>query len=170
MLVDNAKRDYDFESRIALGLYNHSLDLDSTDAGFTTYDRELIQFTVEQQLGHATLIANVLGSATQIDAATTTLSSPLGHHAPAVRVHSGPAAYDLPAVQRRPLLHTRLVRRGHPAIVVPVPVGWLHTSPRALKGQMRLVWAELPGALDVYLLIDDILKCASGLSADENKT
>ncbi|KAK3349842.1 ferritin-like domain-containing protein [Lasiosphaeria hispida] len=65
--------DFDYES-IALGLYQEWIELDLfhwglatfsdkdfEDAGLTAQDRYLIQFMAEQEVGHATLLSNILG-------------------------------------------------------------------------------------------------------------
>ena len=65
--------DFDFES-IALGLYQEWIELDLFHnglatfseeefeaAGLTAEDRYLIQFMAEQEVGHATLLTNLLG-------------------------------------------------------------------------------------------------------------
>ncbi|OJJ81417.1 ferritin-like domain-containing protein [Aspergillus glaucus CBS 516.65] len=72
--VYNAKSDFDFQS-LALVLYAEYIELDLfydglarfsekefTDAGLTAEDRYLIQFMAEQEIGHATLITNILGA------------------------------------------------------------------------------------------------------------
>ncbi|MCJ1463064.1 hypothetical protein MMC07_001669 [Pseudocyphellaria aurata] len=73
--VYNAKSDFDFES-LALGLYQEWIELDlfhdglakfSVEefeaAGLTAEDRFLIEFMADQEVGHATLITNILGAA-----------------------------------------------------------------------------------------------------------
>lgn len=65
--------DFDYES-IALALYQEWIELDLfhwglarfsdkdfKDAGLTAQDRYLIQFMAEQEVGHATLLSNILG-------------------------------------------------------------------------------------------------------------
>lgn len=71
--VYNAKSDFDYQS-LALALYQEWIELDlfhdglarfSTEdfeaAGLTAEDRFLIQFMADQEVGHATLITNILG-------------------------------------------------------------------------------------------------------------
>jgi len=66
--------DFDYES-IALALYQEWIELDLfhwglakfsdqdfEDAGLTAQDRYLIQFMAEQEVGHATLLSNMLGA------------------------------------------------------------------------------------------------------------
>ncbi|KAI9935110.1 hypothetical protein ASPWEDRAFT_186717 [Aspergillus wentii DTO 134E9] len=73
--VYNAKSDFDFES-LALGVYQEYIELDlfhdglarfSTEdfekAGLNAEDRYLIQFMAEQEVGHATMLSNILGAA-----------------------------------------------------------------------------------------------------------
>lgn len=72
--VYNVRSDYDYES-LALALYQEWVELDLfhdglarfseaefTAAGLTAEDRYLIQFMAEQELGHATMISNILGA------------------------------------------------------------------------------------------------------------
>ncbi|KAJ5636816.1 Protein rds1 [Penicillium longicatenatum] len=72
--VYNAKSDFDYES-LALALYQEWIELDLfqdglrrfsakdfEDAGLNAADRELIAFMAEQEVGHATLISNMLGA------------------------------------------------------------------------------------------------------------
>ncbi|KAJ5945759.1 Protein rds1 [Penicillium verhagenii] len=72
--VYNAKSDFDYES-LALALYQEWIELDlfqdalnrfSVDdfmsAGLTSKDRDLIGFMAQQEVGHATLISNILGA------------------------------------------------------------------------------------------------------------
>ncbi|PKY03565.1 protein rds1 [Aspergillus campestris IBT 28561] len=72
--VYNAKSDFDYES-LALGLYQEYVELDlfhdglarfSVEdfkaAGLTAEDRFLIQFMAEQEVGHATMLTNILGA------------------------------------------------------------------------------------------------------------
>ena len=72
--VYNAKSDFDYES-LALALYQEWIELDlfhdglarfSVEefeaAGLTAEDRYLIQFMADQEVGHATLITNILGA------------------------------------------------------------------------------------------------------------
>ncbi|KAK2796670.1 hypothetical protein FQN51_009111 [Onygenales sp. PD_10] len=73
--VYNAKSDFDFES-LALALYVEWFELDLfayglqkfteeefRAAGLTPADRTLIQFMSDQEVGHATLLSNILGPA-----------------------------------------------------------------------------------------------------------
>ncbi|OAX83257.1 hypothetical protein ACJ72_02387 [Emergomyces africanus] len=75
MPVYNAKSDYDFQS-LALALYFDWIKLDLFKyglsrfserefrrAGLTEEDRYLIQFMSEQEIGHATLLSNIIGRA-----------------------------------------------------------------------------------------------------------
>jgi hypothetical protein len=70
--------DFDFES-IALGLYQEWIELDLfenglavfsvqdfLDAGLTAEDRALIEFMAVQEMGHATLLTNMLGQAAPV--------------------------------------------------------------------------------------------------------
>ncbi|KAJ5881199.1 Protein rds1 [Penicillium subrubescens] len=72
--VYNAKSDFDYES-LALALYQEWIELDlfrdglkrfsAEDfkaAGLNAADRDLIEFMAEQEVGHATLISNILGA------------------------------------------------------------------------------------------------------------
>lgn len=72
--VYNAKSDFDYES-LALALYQEWIELDLfndglrrfsvqdfKDAGLNEADRELIAFMAQQEVGHATLISNMLGA------------------------------------------------------------------------------------------------------------
>ncbi|KAJ5101833.1 hypothetical protein NUU61_004055 [Penicillium alfredii] len=72
--VYNAKSDFDYES-LALALYQEWVELDLFQdalrrfseadfmaAGLTTDDRELIAFMAQQEVGHATMLSNILGS------------------------------------------------------------------------------------------------------------
>ncbi|KAJ5489024.1 Protein rds1 [Penicillium diatomitis] len=72
--VYNAKSDFDYES-LALALYQEWIELDlfqdglrrfsAADfqaAGLSKADRDLIAFMAEQEVGHATLISNMLGA------------------------------------------------------------------------------------------------------------
>ncbi|KAI9043494.1 ferritin-like domain-containing protein [Aspergillus affinis] len=72
--VYNAKSDFDYES-LALALYQEYIELDLfhdglarfsaedfTAAGLTAEDRYLIQFMAEQEVGHATMLTNILGA------------------------------------------------------------------------------------------------------------
>ncbi|KAK2754551.1 hypothetical protein FQN54_006952 [Arachnomyces sp. PD_36] len=72
--VYNVKSDFDYES-LALALYQEWIELDLfhhglamfseddfTAAGLTAEDRFLIQFMAEQEVGHATLLTNILGA------------------------------------------------------------------------------------------------------------
>ena len=72
--VYKPQSDFDYES-LALALYQEWIELDlfhnglamftAEDfeaAGLTTEDRYLIQFMAEQEVGHATLITNILGA------------------------------------------------------------------------------------------------------------
>lgn len=72
--VYNAKSDFDYES-LALALYQEWIELDlfhdglakfSVEdfeaAGLTAEDRFLIEFMADQEVGHATLITNILGA------------------------------------------------------------------------------------------------------------
>ncbi|PGG96833.1 hypothetical protein AJ79_09439 [Helicocarpus griseus UAMH5409] len=74
--IYNAKSDFDFES-LALAMYNEWIQLDLFQYGLehfseedfaaaklTPEDRFLIQFMAEQEVGHATLVANMLGPGT----------------------------------------------------------------------------------------------------------
>jgi hypothetical protein len=67
--------DFDYESFV-LALYQEWIELDLfhyglatfseqdfTDAGLTAEDRYLIQFMADQEVGHATLLSNILGAA-----------------------------------------------------------------------------------------------------------
>jgi Ferritin-like domain len=71
--VYNAKSDFDYQS-LALALYQEWIELDLfhdglakfsaqefEDAGLTAEDRFLIEFMADQEVGHATLITNILG-------------------------------------------------------------------------------------------------------------
>lgn len=71
--IYRVQSDFDYES-IALGLYQEWIELDLfhdglarfsakdfEDAGLTSEDRYLIQFMAEQEVGHATLLTNILG-------------------------------------------------------------------------------------------------------------
>ncbi|OJD17432.1 hypothetical protein AJ78_02457 [Emergomyces pasteurianus Ep9510] len=75
MPVYNAKSDYDFQS-LALALYFDWIKLDLfryglsrfsqrefRRAGLSAEDRYLIQFMAEQEIGHATLLSNIIGRA-----------------------------------------------------------------------------------------------------------
>jgi hypothetical protein len=67
--------DFDYESFvlalyqewIELDLFHNGLatfsDQDFMDAGLTAEDRYLIQFMADQEVGHATLLSNILGPA-----------------------------------------------------------------------------------------------------------
>ncbi|KAE8131807.1 ferritin-like domain-containing protein [Aspergillus pseudotamarii] len=72
--VYNAKSDFDYES-LALALYQEYTELDLfhdglarfsveefTAAGLTAEDRFLIEFMADQEVGHATMITNILGA------------------------------------------------------------------------------------------------------------
>ncbi|KAJ5656313.1 Protein rds1 [Penicillium longicatenatum] len=72
--VYNAKSDFDYES-LALALYQEWIELDLFQdalrrfslndfkaAGLTSKDRDLIAFMAQQEVGHATLISNMLGA------------------------------------------------------------------------------------------------------------
>ncbi|KAJ6102668.1 hypothetical protein N7486_005095 [Penicillium sp. IBT 16267x] len=72
--VYNAKSDFDYES-LALVLYQEWIELDlfqdglrrfSVDdfksAGLTSKDRDLIAFMAQQEVGHATMVSNILGA------------------------------------------------------------------------------------------------------------
>jgi Ferritin-like domain len=72
--VYNAKSDFDYQS-LALALYQEWIELDLfhdglarfseeefEDAGLTAEDRFLIQFMADQEIGHATLLTNILGA------------------------------------------------------------------------------------------------------------
>ncbi|KAJ5802897.1 uncharacterized protein N7503_005347 [Penicillium pulvis] len=72
--VYNAKSDFDYES-LALTLYQEWIELDlfqdalnrfSVDdfksAGLTSKDRDLIAFMAQQEVGHATMVSNILGA------------------------------------------------------------------------------------------------------------
>ncbi|KAI5293569.1 hypothetical protein KEM52_005422 [Ascosphaera acerosa] len=73
--VYQPKSDFDMESFklalyqewIELDLFNYGLEKfseqDFTDAGLTPADRELIQFMADQEIGHATLLSNIIGPA-----------------------------------------------------------------------------------------------------------
>lgn len=76
--VYNAKSDFDFQS-LALALYQEWIELDLfhdglakfsaedfEEAGLTAEDRFLIQFMADQEVGHATLITNILGDAAPV--------------------------------------------------------------------------------------------------------
>lgn len=76
--VYNAKSDFDFQS-LALALYQEWIELDLfhdglarfsvqefEEAGLTAEDRFLIQFMADQEVGHATLITNILGAAAPV--------------------------------------------------------------------------------------------------------
>ena len=76
--VYNAKSDFDYES-LALALYQEWIELDlfhnglaqfsAEDfeaAGLTATDRSLIEFMADQEVGHATLITNILGAAAPV--------------------------------------------------------------------------------------------------------
>ncbi|KAI7972471.1 hypothetical protein EIK77_008934 [Talaromyces pinophilus] len=71
--IYNVQSDFDYES-LALALYQEWIELDLfqfglqtfsdsdfQDAGLTAEDRALIEFMAEQEIGHATLISNILG-------------------------------------------------------------------------------------------------------------
>ncbi|KAH8696184.1 putative stress response protein Rds1 [Talaromyces proteolyticus] len=71
--VYNVKSDFDYQS-LALGLYQEYIELDlfrygltefsASDfdaAGLSSVDRYLIEFMAEQEIGHATLLSNILG-------------------------------------------------------------------------------------------------------------
>ncbi|PYI28417.1 putative stress response protein Rds1 [Aspergillus indologenus CBS 114.80] len=73
--VYNAKSDFDFES-LALALYQEYIELDLfhdglarfseedfTAAGLDAEDRHLIEFMANQEVGHATMLTNILGAA-----------------------------------------------------------------------------------------------------------
>ncbi|KAG0157571.1 hypothetical protein PDIDSM_4756 [Penicillium digitatum] len=70
----NAKSDFDYES-LALALYQEWIELDLFQdglkrfndsafraAGMTASDRELIAFMAQQEIGHATMLSNILGA------------------------------------------------------------------------------------------------------------
>jgi len=72
--VYNVKSDFDYES-LALGLYQEWIELDLFHnglatfsvadfeaAGLTAEDRFLIEFMADQEVGHATLLSNILGA------------------------------------------------------------------------------------------------------------
>ncbi|KAJ5746008.1 Protein rds1 [Penicillium odoratum] len=72
--VYNAKSDFDYES-LALALYQEWIELDLFQdglrrfsakdfkaAGLSSKERDLIAFMAEQEVGHATLISNILGA------------------------------------------------------------------------------------------------------------
>ncbi|GLB21510.1 hypothetical protein AtubIFM61612_002058 [Aspergillus tubingensis] len=72
--VYNAKSDFDYES-LALALYQEYIELDLfhdglarfsvddfTAAGLTAEDRFLIEFMADQEVGHATMLTNILGA------------------------------------------------------------------------------------------------------------
>ncbi|KAJ5690187.1 Protein rds1 [Penicillium macrosclerotiorum] len=72
--VYNAKSDFDYES-LALALYQEWIELDLfqdglsrfseadfSEAGLTSKDRDLISFMVAQEVGHATMLSNILGA------------------------------------------------------------------------------------------------------------
>ncbi|PYH90423.1 hypothetical protein BO71DRAFT_75615 [Aspergillus ellipticus CBS 707.79] len=72
--VYNAKSDFDYES-LALALYQEYIELDlfhdglarfsAEDfeaAGLTAEDRSLIEFMADQEVGHATMLTNILGA------------------------------------------------------------------------------------------------------------
>ncbi|EAW13113.1 ferritin-like domain-containing protein [Aspergillus clavatus NRRL 1] len=72
--VYNVKSDFDFES-LALALYQEYMELDLfhdglarfseadfTAAGLSAEDRYLIQFMADQEVGHATMLTNILGA------------------------------------------------------------------------------------------------------------
>ncbi|KAJ5757462.1 uncharacterized protein N7511_006156 [Penicillium nucicola] len=72
--VYNTKSDFDFES-LALALYQEWIELDLfqyalrrfskedfKSAGLTDADRELIAFMAQQEIGHATMLSNILGT------------------------------------------------------------------------------------------------------------
>ncbi|KAF7593350.1 hypothetical protein BBP40_011640 [Aspergillus hancockii] len=74
--VYNAKSDFDYES-LALALYQEYIELDLfhdglarfseedfTAAGLTAEDRYLIEFMADQEVGHATMLTNILGART----------------------------------------------------------------------------------------------------------
>lgn len=76
--VYNAKSDFDFQS-LAVALYQEWIELDlfhdglakfSAEefeaAGLTAEDRYLIQFMADQEVGHATLLTNILGPAAPV--------------------------------------------------------------------------------------------------------
>ena len=71
--VYNVKSDFDYES-LALGLYQEWIELDLFHnglatfsvadfeaAGLTAEDRFLIEFMADQEVGHSTLLSNILG-------------------------------------------------------------------------------------------------------------
>lgn len=79
--VYNVKSDFDFES-LSLALYQEWIELDlfhdglarfSVEdfeaAGLTAEDRFLIQFMAEQEVGHATLLTNIIGPAAPVQCA-----------------------------------------------------------------------------------------------------
>ncbi|GIJ86182.1 hypothetical protein Asppvi_005064 [Aspergillus pseudoviridinutans] len=72
--IYNAKSDFDYES-LALALYQEYIELDLfhdglarfsvadfTAAGLTAEDRFLIEFMADQEVGHATMLTNILGA------------------------------------------------------------------------------------------------------------
>ncbi|KAF9253733.1 hypothetical protein DTO013E5_2413 [Penicillium roqueforti] len=72
--VYNAKSDFDYES-LALALYQEWIELDLFQeglrrfdeaafraAGLTAADREVIAFMAQQEIGHATMLSNILGA------------------------------------------------------------------------------------------------------------
>ncbi|KAJ6081293.1 hypothetical protein N7499_006167 [Penicillium canescens] len=72
--VYNTKSDFDYES-LALALYQEWIELDLfqdalrrfsmeefRSAGLTEADRELITFMAQQEIGHATMLSNILGA------------------------------------------------------------------------------------------------------------
>ncbi|KGO45261.1 hypothetical protein PEXP_060500 [Penicillium expansum] len=72
--VYNTKSDFDYES-LALALYQEWIELDLFQdglrrfndsafraAGMTASDRELIAFMAQQEIGHATMLSNILGA------------------------------------------------------------------------------------------------------------
>ncbi|KAJ5558399.1 hypothetical protein N7535_008609 [Penicillium sp. DV-2018c] len=72
--VYNTRSDFDYQS-LALALYQEWIELDLFEdglrrfneseflaAGLTSADRELISFMAEQEIGHATMISNILGA------------------------------------------------------------------------------------------------------------
>lgn len=72
--IYNVQSDFDYES-LALALYQEWIELDLfqyglqifsdsdfENAGLTADDRALIEFMAEQEIGHATLISNILGA------------------------------------------------------------------------------------------------------------
>ncbi|KAJ5121484.1 uncharacterized protein N7515_009445 [Penicillium bovifimosum] len=72
--VYNTRSDFDYQS-LALALYQEWIELDLFEdglrrfneseflaAGLTSADRELISFMAEQEIGHATMLSNILGA------------------------------------------------------------------------------------------------------------